>query len=76
LEQQIPVLVAANYGPTASINASGVVERELPAGISGPLEVTVHPRSGATPYARFGNTLSDLIAGLTLAAAALTPLRS
>jgi apolipoprotein N-acyltransferase len=76
LEQQIPVLVAANYGPTALINASGIIERELPAGIPAPLEVTVHPRSGATLYARFGNELSYLIAGLTLAAAALTPLLS
>jgi apolipoprotein N-acyltransferase len=76
LEQQIPVLIAANYGPTAFINASGVVERELPASLSGSLEVTVHPRSGTTLYARCGNALSDLIAGLTLATAALAPLLS
>ena len=74
LEQQVPLLIAANYGPTAFINASGIIERELPAGAPGALEVTVHPRTGATLYARFGNELVYLLAGLTLAAAALTPL--
>ena len=32
LEQQIPLLIAANYGPAAFINASGIIERELPCG--------------------------------------------
>ena len=69
LEQQVPLLIVGNYGPTSFIDASGVIERELPAGIAGSLEVTVHPRAGTTVYARFGNSPLYLMAGLTLAAA-------
>ncbi|HEY6925902.1 MAG TPA: hypothetical protein VI653_20645, partial [Steroidobacteraceae bacterium] len=69
MEQQVPVLIAANYGPTSFINASGVIEGELPAGMASALEVTAHPRAGVTIYARFGNSLLYLMAGLTLAAA-------
>jgi apolipoprotein N-acyltransferase len=68
LEQQLPVLIAANYGPTAFIDATGVIERVLPAETEGALEVTVHPRMGTTPYARFGNAFLYLAIALTVAA--------
>jgi apolipoprotein N-acyltransferase len=80
LEQQVPVLIAANYGPTAFINAAGAVERELPADTPGALEVTVHPRTGTTLYARSGNWLLYLMmaAGATpaFASRSLRPLAS
>jgi apolipoprotein N-acyltransferase len=68
LEQQVPVLIAANYGPTAFIDAGGVIERVLPADTQGALEVTVHPRAGTTAYARFGNSFLYLTIALTVAA--------
>jgi apolipoprotein N-acyltransferase len=80
LEQQVPVLIAANYGPTAFIDAGGAVERELPPATPGALEVVVQPRLGTTPYARFGNsflyvmlTLSGVASLGVLRAAAAEP---
>ena len=78
LEQQIPVLIAANGGPTAFIDAQGAIERELPPGTPGALEVTLHPRAGTTVYARYGNSLlywvMALAALLSLARAVLPTL--
>jgi apolipoprotein N-acyltransferase len=64
LEQQIPVLIAANDGPTAFIDAEGTVERELSPHIPGALEVTLHPRAGTTVYARYGNSFLYLVMAL------------
>jgi apolipoprotein N-acyltransferase len=65
LEQQVPVLIAANFGPTAFIDAGGAVARQLPPAIPGALEVVIHPRKGTTPYARFGDAFTFLVFGLT-----------
>jgi apolipoprotein N-acyltransferase len=65
LEQQVPVLIAANYGPTAFIDAEGAIERQLPPAAPGALEVSIHPRQGATPYARFGDGFLFLMFALT-----------
>jgi len=57
LEQGKPLLLVANDGPTAVIDARGNVRASLPAGIPGALSLEVVPRSGATPYAMFGESL-------------------
>jgi apolipoprotein N-acyltransferase len=58
LEQQVPVLIAANFGPTAFIDAQGRIQRQLPAATSGALEITLQLTQGATPYARFGDAFT------------------
>jgi apolipoprotein N-acyltransferase len=65
LEQQVPVLIAANFGPTAFIDAEGAIARQLPPATPGALEVTIQPRQGTTPYARFGDAFIFLVFGLT-----------
>jgi apolipoprotein N-acyltransferase len=65
LEQQVPVLIAANFGPTAFIDADGVIERQLPPATPGALEADIRPRQGATPYARFGDAFVLLMFALT-----------
>jgi apolipoprotein N-acyltransferase len=71
LEQQVPVVIAANVGPTAMIDARGVVRRALPSATDGALEVTVRTRRGTTPYARHGQLwLRVLLALSALSSAA------
>jgi apolipoprotein N-acyltransferase len=65
LEQQVPVLIAANVGPTAFIDAEGAIERQLPPAAPGALEVVIRPRQGTTPYARFGDAFVFLMFALT-----------
>jgi apolipoprotein N-acyltransferase len=68
LEQQIPVLIAANYGPTAYIDAQSVVQQQLPFAAMEALEATVRTRQGTTPYARYGRMFLYLLLALTAAA--------
>jgi apolipoprotein N-acyltransferase len=81
LEQQLPVLLAANFGPTAFIDRDGTVKGELPAGQAGALEVDVRPSLGVTPFARLGNLFSygllvlTCVAFVTLAAMRLAGVR-
>jgi apolipoprotein N-acyltransferase len=68
LEQQVPVIIASNYGPTAMIDAEGVVRRQLPPAAVEALEVTVRTREGTTAYARHGNLMLFLALALTCVA--------
>jgi len=70
LEQQVPVLIAANYGPTAYIDAQSVVSQQLPSAAIDALEVTVSMRAGTTPYARYGRVFLYLMFGLIIVAIA------
>jgi apolipoprotein N-acyltransferase len=70
LEQQVPVLIAANYGPTAYIDAQSVVRQQLPSAAIDALEVTVRMRAGSTPYARYGRVFLYLMFLLTSVAIA------
>jgi apolipoprotein N-acyltransferase len=65
LEQQVPVLIAANFGPTALIDAEGAIERQLPPAVPGALEAAIRTRQGTTPYARFGDASVFLMFALT-----------
>jgi apolipoprotein N-acyltransferase len=56
LEQQKPVLLVANDGPTAVIDADGHVLASLPYGTAAGLSARVQPRHGATLYARLGES--------------------
>jgi apolipoprotein N-acyltransferase len=57
LEQGKPLLLVANDGPTAVIDARGNVLASLPAGEPAALSYEIVPRNGATPYALFGESL-------------------
>ncbi len=61
---------ATNTGVTAAIDERGRVVSRLPAFTPGALEASPVPRSGATPYVRWGNfpVLALLAAGLAAAA--------
>jgi apolipoprotein N-acyltransferase len=61
----VPVLIAANVGPTAFIDAEGAIERQLSPAAPGALEVVIRPRQGTTPYARFGDAFVFLMFALT-----------
>ena len=68
---------ATNTGATAAIDASGRVVSRLPEFTEGTLVAEVTPRSGATPYVRWGNAPAlALAAGLGLLAVALRRTRS
>ncbi len=54
LEQGKPVLLAANDGPTAVIDAHGRVLASLAPGVTGALSHAVQPRAGSTVYAQMG----------------------
>lgn len=63
---------ATNTGATAAIDETGHVVSRLPAFSVGTLVAEVTPRSGATPYVRWGNAPAlALAAGLALLAVAL-----
>jgi apolipoprotein N-acyltransferase len=55
LESGRPLLRAANDGISAIIEADGKVRDTLTQFKAGVLSGTIQPRSGLTPYARFGN---------------------
>jgi apolipoprotein N-acyltransferase len=55
LETGRPMLIAANTGPTAMLDAEGRIQGQLPVYTLGALALTVQGRSGLTPYIRFGN---------------------
>jgi apolipoprotein N-acyltransferase len=66
LEASRPMLRATNTGVTAAIDHRGREIARLPAFTQGTLRVEIAPRSGTTPYVRWGN-----LAALALAAGAL-----
>jgi apolipoprotein N-acyltransferase len=55
LEAGRPLLRAANDGVTAMVDADGSILKAAPEYRPAVLTGTVQPRSGLTPYARFGN---------------------
>jgi apolipoprotein N-acyltransferase len=75
LEQQVPVLLTANFGPTASIGADGNIDRQLPNRLPGALEIGVTPHAGVTPYARFGNLFLYLALALSTVSVLVALLR-
>lgn len=68
LETGRPMVRATNTGLTAAIDHRGQVLAEIPQFTRGVLEVTVQPRSGLTPYMRWGNlpVVLAALAGLAL----------
>ena len=68
LETGRPMVRATNTGLTAAIDHRGQVLAEMPQFTRGVLEVTVQPRSGLTPYMRWGNlpVVLAALAGLAL----------
>ena len=60
---------ATNTGVTAAIDERGRVVRRLPAFTVGTLLQSVTPRSGTTPYVRWGNSAALLLAAAVAAAA-------
>lgn len=67
LETGRPMLRATNTGVTAIIDSRGEIQGQLPAFSRGILRGEIHPRSGQTPYARFGDSLAALLMLLFLA---------
>jgi apolipoprotein N-acyltransferase len=57
LEQGKPVVLVANDGPTAVIDAQGNVLAALPPGKPAAMSYTINPHRGVTPYAIFGEAL-------------------
>jgi apolipoprotein N-acyltransferase len=66
LELARPMLRATNTGVTAIIEPGGRVVAQLPYLQQGELRTTVQGFQGMTPYARFGNRILLLLAGLAL----------
>ena len=70
LETQHPMLRATNTGATAIIDARGEVVAQLPYLTAGALNGQVQGYEGATPFIRYGNWPTLVLAGLLLLAAA------
>jgi apolipoprotein N-acyltransferase len=55
LEAERYLVQASNDGVTAAVDARGQIIASLPQFVEGVLHAELQPRSGLTPYARFGN---------------------
>jgi apolipoprotein N-acyltransferase len=55
LEAERYLVQASNDGVTAAVNARGRIIASLPQFVEGVMRAEIEPRSGLTPYARFGN---------------------
>ncbi|MBW0168767.1 MAG: apolipoprotein N-acyltransferase [Hydrogenophaga sp.] len=71
LETGRPLLRTTNTGVTAHIDDRGRVVARLPLGTAGVLSGVVHPTTGLTPFARFGNAQVLVLAGVLVVAAAV-----
>ena len=69
LENGRPLLRATNTGISAIIDHRGQVLGRVPAFERGLFSATIQPRAGLTPFARLGNGLAIVLAGLLLAGA-------
>ena len=61
---------STNTGVTAAIDERGRVVARLPAFVRGTLEASPVPRSGSTPFVRWGNAAALLLAALAIGPAA------
>lgn len=70
MEMARPMVVVSNTGPSAHIDAMGVLLNELPADTTLSMDVSVQPRDGMTPYVALGNAplfaLLSIIFGVML----------
>jgi apolipoprotein N-acyltransferase len=55
LETERYLVQASNDGMTAAVDARGRIVASLPQFVEGVMHADIEPRSGLTPYARFGN---------------------
>jgi apolipoprotein N-acyltransferase len=55
LEAERYLVMATNDGVTAAVDARGKITAQLPQFVEAVLHAVVEPRTGLTPYARFGN---------------------
>lgn len=74
IEEGLPVLRATTSGISAVIDARGRVVRHLPRFVAGRIDGVIPPALPPTPFARFGNLLTLLLA-LTLLVASYVDLR-
>jgi len=69
IEEGLPILRATPTGISAVIDANGRLVAIVPHGRAGAVEVPMPPPHAPTPFARLGNWLAFLFAGLLLALA-------
>ena len=67
LEEGLPVMRSTTTGISAVIDADGIVRQFVPRHRAGRLDGMIPPAAEPTPFARHGNALSLLLAGLFLA---------
>lgn len=72
IEEGLPVLRATTTGVSAVIDAEGGLVESLALDTEGHIETPLPPARPATPFARFGQLLTLLVAGLLLAIAVAT----
>jgi apolipoprotein N-acyltransferase len=75
LEFQKPLLRSSDVNGSYAIDHRGRVIGALPPDVSSELDVTIEPRAGMTPFARFGDALALTLSALALCAAGLLYLR-
>jgi apolipoprotein N-acyltransferase len=76
LEMGRPLLRVANTGVSGVIDADGVLQEEIGARKTGSVSTIVQPRSGLTPYARYGDRPVWWIALFLLSLSAFFALKS
>jgi len=50
-----PMVRVTNTGVSSAITHEGEIIGRIPQGVAGVLDVHIEPRTGTTPYVRFGN---------------------
>jgi apolipoprotein N-acyltransferase len=75
LEFQKPLLRSSDVNGSYAVDHGGQVIAALPPAVASVLDVTVEPRVGLTPFARFGDALPLMLAALGLCFAVATGVR-
>jgi apolipoprotein N-acyltransferase len=75
IEEGLPVIRSTPTGISAVIDADGRLVRSLPWRTAGAIDAHLPPPHAPTPFARFGNILCFLFAGLLLIASAFASRR-